>query len=527
MYQSKTIACLYFVCFCFLSVIAQERCGNESLQEYLSHHPAYLRAFNESNLQITNSLATQRGGGDEILVIPIVVHVLHKGEPVGTGSNISDQQIFDAVRGANERWRKITGNGVDMNVEFCLASKDPDGNPSNGIDRIDARSVPDYEAYGISYLGGQGGDELRLKNLSNWPHTYVYNIWVVHEIAGDWAGFALFPYNFQYAADGSVVHASYMTYNSSTLAHEIGHGMALFHTFNGDNQGCPSDGNCSTQGDWVCDTPPHKQSDCSSSTCSDSDSLFKSFRNYMSYCGNKTLFTQGQKDRARTAITTLSRKKLLTSTACSGECAEVHISIDTATCDAEQAGSKIDTIFTSGSCDTIITTNTLLILKPEADFTFTTGIDGMVLITNSSQHSDTYEWDFGDDSSSTDTDPLHQFSAEGTYTVTLIAGNDCGTDTISYPVEIMLTGIQDRPSTPVLYGYPNPGNGNFTIDIPPVLRNADRIKIMNQVGQIVMFSPVYPMTGKIQLESQLPPGVYYVALYSKEERLAILRLLIQ
>jgi hypothetical protein len=107
-----------------------------------------------------------------------------------------------------------------MHVEFCLAQQDPDGNPSNGIVRKDARSIPDYEEFGIGYLGEPGADETRLKRFSNWPHAFVYNIWVVHEIAGDWGGFAYFPFDQQYTADGVVIKSNTITYSSSTLAHE-------------------------------------------------------------------------------------------------------------------------------------------------------------------------------------------------------------------------------------------------------------------------------------------------------------------
>ena len=40
---------------------------------------------------------------------------------------------------------------------------------------------------------------------------------------------------------------------------ELGHGLGLYHTFEGDNDGtsCPSNTDCSTDGDRCCDTPPH------------------------------------------------------------------------------------------------------------------------------------------------------------------------------------------------------------------------------------------------------------------------------
>ena len=162
-------------------------CANERFQQLLFNAPKYKADFEAVNQAIRENTTSHKINGS-ILEIPVVVHVLHLGEPVGTGTNISDEQIIDAVRGANERWRqRNTTEGVDMEVQFCLAQTDPNGNPTNGIVRKDASGIAQYKDYGISYIGalGQpGSDEAYTKNFSNWPHTYVYNIWVVNKIAG-------------------------------------------------------------------------------------------------------------------------------------------------------------------------------------------------------------------------------------------------------------------------------------------------------------------------------------------------------
>ncbi|HEY67752.1 MAG: hypothetical protein DRI79_14615 [Chloroflexi bacterium] len=44
------------------------------------------------------------------------------------------------------------------------------------------------------------------------------------------------------------------------------------------------------------------------------------------------------------------------------------------------------------------------------------------------QHADTYLWDFGDGDQSENPEPMHAYWSGGTYTVTLTAGNVCGSD---------------------------------------------------------------------------------------------------
>lgn len=318
-YFPVLLCVISFLHSCF-SYAQELPCANEIIQTNQLKDSAFVRLLKETHHQFNNSALRING---TILEIPIVVHVLHLGEPVGTGTNISDQQILDAVKGTNERWRKInTTEGVDMEVEFCLAQFDPQGNPSTGIVRKDASSLANYSQYGISYIGalGQpGSDEIATKNLSNWPHNYVYNIWVVNKIAGGWGGYAFFPLGFDYATDGTIIISTAIRSSSSTLAHELGHGMGLFHTFQGDDgTNCPVNNICFLQGDWICDTPPHRQSDCNNSFCQNTDDSLNSTRNIMSYCGGRGLFTADQKDRSRNNILTTARSLLTRSRACTG-----------------------------------------------------------------------------------------------------------------------------------------------------------------------------------------------------------------
>jgi len=255
-----------------------------------------------------------------LYTIPVVVHVIHLGEPIGIGSNITDIQIQQAIAGLNDRFRNINGLGVDVELEFCLASKDPNGNSTNGINRVDGSSVPNYSANGITPTGNpcSGAVATIIKDLSKWPVSDYYNIWVVSEICnGGFVGYASYPVGGLY--DGLVIVSTSMTSTSGTLPHEVGHGFFLYHTFNGDvgNVSCPVDTNCLIDGDRVCDTPPHKQSDCGTTNpCTSSGVWDNSRYNYMAYCPLVNRFTQEQKDRIRTTAIVAPRVSLLTSVGC-------------------------------------------------------------------------------------------------------------------------------------------------------------------------------------------------------------------
>ncbi len=57
--------------------------------------------------------------------------------------------------------------------------------------------------------------------------------------------------------------------------------------------------------------------------------------------------------------------------------------------------------------------------------------------TNTSSNSTGYLWDFGDGTTSTLTNPNHDFGTDGIYQVLLIASNECGPDTFQVEIEIV------------------------------------------------------------------------------------------
>ena len=307
----------------YLTGYSQHKCGFDDVQ---------MMGMVSTNYQINNSLNQQ----NELYRIPIVFHVVHLGEDIGVGTNISDEQVLDGLRVLNEDFRKIPGtngdgNGVDVEIEFCLAQRDANGSPSTGINRIDGSQWPDYVQYGIkSNPLSLGYSEELLKSQTSWDRTRYLNVWIVSEInnngaSGGIQGYAYFPTNS--IVDGIVVLHNVVgtfgnvnpAYNlSRVLTHEAGHYLGLFHTFafSEDCSDALSETNCETQGDLVCDTPPTAENSvCLLPVCEGSQ-----VENYMDYteqsCFN--MFTQGQKDRMRSEYGILNpfRITLLDSEGC-------------------------------------------------------------------------------------------------------------------------------------------------------------------------------------------------------------------
>jgi PKD repeat protein len=278
----------------------------------------------------------------EIVSIPIIVHVVHNGEQVGQGTNISAAQVQAQIEVLNEDFRRMAGTngfntspvGADIEIEFCLAALDQNGNvmAEPGIHRYNGRRA----------TWVRNDIEGILKPATNWDPNRYYNIWTV-SLGGEderILGYAQFPSQSGLpgipvsggpaATDGVVV--SYRQFGSSdkgnfpvmqapynkgrTLTHETGHWLGLRHIW--------GDGGCGAD-DFVTDTPesdqPNRGCPQGRVSCGSVDMV----QNYMDYTddGCMNIFTQGQKTRMR-AVMELSprRGSLTTSNVCLPSVAE-------------------------------------------------------------------------------------------------------------------------------------------------------------------------------------------------------------
>jgi hypothetical protein len=333
-------------------VLLNEKCGTTSVHNRLMNtDPQYVLNRQQIDLyqrQFSHNPVTNKVG---TYVIPIVVHIIYtaNGDLPGDPEYITDAQVQSAIDNLNDAYsNQAPYTGSDTEVQFCLAQRDESGNPTTGIIRVDGTGATGYSTYGIS-TGPTAGcptctdNEEEIKALSVWDHTLYYNFWIVSEIDGNNAGGGTQGYAY-YPGAGPTVDGAVVMYNSFgydpgqalgynlksytdlnvTTIHEMGHALDVKHTFNGDGTGstCPTNADCSTDGDEVCDTPPHKRSssDCNTggtNACDggSSNSLF--VHNFMDYSSDdcQTEFTAGQIARI-TATMTGARASLTTSNGC-------------------------------------------------------------------------------------------------------------------------------------------------------------------------------------------------------------------
>lgn len=81
----------------------------------------------------------------------------------------------------------------------------------------------------------------------------------------------------------------------------------------------------------------------------------------------------------------------------------------------------------------VVVVNTL----PEAAFTVQDTAGSLdVSVINQSINAQTYAWDFGDGSTFSESDPTHSYILNGTYTISLYASNECGTDTVQQQISV-------------------------------------------------------------------------------------------
>ena len=306
----------------------KRNCGsNELYLEQLNANPN-LRQERLKLEQFTKDYLSKKNAktSEVIYKIPVVVHVIHNGEAIGTGQNISDEQIFSQIAVLNKDFRLLNSDQLDQShpfyntiadcgIEFCLADKDQNGTTTTGINRYNYLK----ENWGLISFN------LVVKPITAWDREKYLNIWVtqLEENSSGLIGYATFP-GTNDKTDGVVIDSKYFGTTGTAVAphnhgrtttHEVGHYLNLFHIWGDDS--------CGT--DFVDDTAPHEapNNECpafpykANNNCGSSENG-EMFMNYMDYVegGCMNMFTKGQKERMIAALLG-ARASLLSSPACS------------------------------------------------------------------------------------------------------------------------------------------------------------------------------------------------------------------
>lgn len=270
-----------------------------------------------------------------VVTIPVVVHVIYNGEPIGVGKNLSTADIQSQINVLNEDFRRYNtdifntpaafrGSSDDALVEFCLAQQDEFGNPTNGIDRInigqDSVTFSDMQTI--------------VKPNTIWDATKYLNLWTnqMNYPASGLLGIAQFPWQLSSmpSTDGVIInYKAFGTISAAspydlgrTATHEVGHWLGLKHIW-GDEPACAVD-------DSIADTPLQGNKNFGVPTFPLYDACAvnypgEMFYNYMDYCDDITLtmFTTGQTSRIDGFLFT-DRVAILSSLGCMPSTVSVH-----------------------------------------------------------------------------------------------------------------------------------------------------------------------------------------------------------
>jgi len=114
---------------------------------------------------------------------------------------------------------------------------------------------------------------------------------------------------------------------------------------------------------------------------------------------------------------------------------------------------------TQNGCTASSTYDILVNAAPVAAFDTAFINNGTVSFVNLSQNATNYQWTFGDGNSSTAANPTHTYLNGGTYFVTLVATNACGSSAYTMSIFVKIVGVgldETKPATFLL--YPNPAH---------------------------------------------------------------------
>ena len=311
--MSKRIPLLLTALLVLGSAWSQRTCGSmDVLEAQLEEDPkrAVKMEQIEDHLRDLELSGSREVNG--VVAIPVVVHVLYNT----TSENISDAQILSQITVLNDDFRRTNSDAdetwsqaADSEIEFCMASSDPEGNATNGIVRT-ATSVSAFGTNDAMKSSSSGGADA-------WPAGDYLNVWVC-DISGGILGYAQFPGGAA-STDGIVIDYQYFgTIGTAsapfdlgrTATHEVGHWLNLRHIW--------GDGNCNAD-DFVTDTPSSDGANYGCATGHVSCQTTDMIENYMDYSddGCMNLYTAGQKNRMRALFESGGyRSSLLNSSGC-------------------------------------------------------------------------------------------------------------------------------------------------------------------------------------------------------------------
>lgn len=298
----------------FTRANAQKCLSHEMHLQHMASDPRYRAEQEKLEAETQQYMQNKSIQDTTTLIIPVVFHVVH----TGGSDNISVAQIRNQIATLNVEFKRLQSDtsltpapfkalGGRFNVEFRLATIDPNGNCTNGITRH----------YSPIATCAEVAEDV--KSLVYWPSTKYLNIWLVASmrydgmIACQGGGYAQFPGGgattdgIEIRGDliGSIgtatTNSAFGNWKGRYLIHELGHWFNLRHIW----------GDATCGNDLISDTPPAFQSNSgcpvfphnANNSCG-SNANGEMTSNYMDYSTGACLniFTKQQVTRMEAAI---------------------------------------------------------------------------------------------------------------------------------------------------------------------------------------------------------------------------------
>jgi hypothetical protein len=287
-------------------------CGSEYwVDRQMEVNPEVEKMYSESFRKFNEKKIFRSSNAPECgMIIPVHVVVVHPtGDTIGQGANISLEHIQSQIDVLNQDFGLRNSNAgdtpgqfsaEDTGIQFCLASVDPDGNPTDGVTRYATDEIFDFGIIGPIY-----DTRIAIKNSTVWDRDHYLNIWVAPTIGSDSdiIGFARVPtlsshpdiaddgVNIKTSVFGGPGYGVEIPYDMGrTTTHEIGHYFGLNHIATKNNTCSGDDGILDTprqfRQNYGCPTHP-------SPSCGNNGDMFM---NYMDYTDDAcmTAFTADQ-----------------------------------------------------------------------------------------------------------------------------------------------------------------------------------------------------------------------------------------
>lgn len=420
---------------------AQFQCGFNDADAYMRlHDPNYAKAMQDrvqqfEQLKAAGLLDQNQNPSRAVRTIPVVVHVVL---PSNLQSAVTDAAIQQMVNYMTQDFRLLNPNynsqtrtyfkqfAKDAEIEFCLARRDPSGNPTTGITRTNT-TVSCFN----SNTAPNDMKSASTGGKAAWQQTKYLNIWIVDLCGSSTSGTAGYAYLPTNGVVGQSIDGIVLDYqlgfgtNNRAASHEAGHYLGLNHTWGGLSGNACGNVYPDTD-DGFSDTPDSRGPNftCSSSaSCTNNSPSGDMHENIMDYSTCPTMFTTQQ---ANFMNLILNGGPFSSPFNTSGFVSRASLVTNNQGCVATGAPLVDFTADKTNIC-------------AGQQVTFTNNTSGSTPIT--------YSWTFqgGNPSTSTATNPVVTYPTAGTYSVTLTATNSNGTNQAVKTGYITVSGVNNLP----------------------------------------------------------------------------------